>query len=453
MKRFGAILLLVLITVTIGRSQKLWTLEDCIKYALDNNIQVKRQQLYSESARNNYNQSMISVLPGLTAFANHDFNSGRALNYETYQWENREFEQGNMGIESRLKLFGGFQNYNNIQQQKFLLLSRLEDVESQMNDISIRISAAYFQILLDMEMVDIAERMLEATSNEMEAVRTNFQVGNLPRGRLLEMESQVAADEYQLIQAKNNLNSSYLDLAQIMQLDTNYDFQIAKPGITDIDESVMLISVDNIFEEAGKNLPQIRSAEYYLESKEREMAVIRGQQSPRLYLRGLFYSRYSELAVNPLDGGEYPYSTQIRDNKYRQLGISLTIPILDGWTVRNRISNSRISYMDANYQLDAVRQDLYAEIHQMHQNAINAYNRYNYAGKAALAAGEVFDFAKEQFGLGLISFVDYQYAQSSLFRAESNMAQAKYEYHLCSRIIDFYLGEGFIPGNTPLSPL
>lgn len=436
--------MLLLITGTLSHSQKIWTLEDCINYALDNNIQLKRRQLQTEGARNDYNHSLINVFPSLAAFANHDFNSGRALNYDTYQWENREFEQGNMGLESRLNVFGGFQNYNNIRQQKFLLLSRIEDVEHQMNTVSLQISAAYFQILLDMELVDIAERLLGATTIEMESVRINYRVGNVSRGRLLDMESKVAADEYQLTQAKNNLSRSYLDLAQMMQLDPHYDFKIEIPEIIEIDESAILVSVDNIFEEAEINLPQVRSAEYFLKSKERELAMIRGQQSPRLSLRGLFYSRYSELAVNPLDGGEYPYSTQIRDNKYRQLGVSFIFPIFDGWTVRNRISNSKISYMDANYNLDATRQDLYSEVHQMHQNATNAYNRFNSAEKAALAAGEAYDYAKEQFGLGLISFVDYQYAQSSLFSSESNMVQAKYEYFLRSRILDFYLGESLV---------
>lgn len=436
-----SILLVLLGAYAISYGQESWTLQDCIDYALENNIQLKRQQLQSESAKNNYNHSLISVLPSLSAFANHDYNSGRALNYDTYEWENREFEQGNMGMESRMNIFSGFQNYNNIQQQRFLLLSRIEDVERTMNDISLRIAAAYFQILLDAELVEISERVLEASGIELESVKNNFRVGNVSRGRLLEMESQVAADEYQLTQAKNSLSRSYLDLSQMMQLDPEFDLQVVRPEVTDIDQSAILNTVENIYGEAEINLPRVRSAEYYLKSREKELASVRGQQSPRLSLRGIFYTRYSELAVNPVDGGNYPYSMQLKDNQYRQFGFSLIIPVFDRWNTRNRISNSKISVLDANYQLDAARQDLYSEVHQMHNNAISAYNRYNSAGKAVLAASESFEFSKEQFRLGLINFVDYQYAQSNYFRAQSNLVQAKYEYFLRSMILDFYMGQ------------
>ena len=441
MRHFAIILFFFILTGFKGFSQKLWTLQDCIDYAIENNIQLKRQQLQSEIARNNFNQSRMSLLPGLAAFANHDFNSGRALNYDTYQWENREFEQGNIGMESRLSLFNGFQNYNNIQQQRFLLLSSLEEFEKAMNDLSLNISAAFFQILLDKELVEIAEMQVEVSSLEVESARSNFRLGNIPRGRVLEIESQLAADQYQLTLAMNNLSRSYLTLVQMMQMDPDYDFRVARPEIVEIEEAAILNTVENIYVEAESNLPQVRGAEYFLKSRERELAITRGQQSPGIALRGLFYSRYSELAVDPIDGGNYPYPTQIKDNQYRQLGVSLYIPIFSGWSTRNRISNAKVSVLDAQYRLDETRQNLYSEVHQMHNDAKNAYNRYSSAEKAVLAAQESFQYAKEQFGLGLINFVDYQYAQSSLFRARSNMAQAKYEYFLRSKILDFYLGQ------------
>jgi outer membrane protein len=441
MMRFTGILLIFLAVGSTGYAQKLWTLEDCIEYAMENNIQLKRQKLLSETARNNYNHSRINVLPSLVGFANHDFNSGRALNYDTYQWENREFQQGNLGLESRLNLFSGFQNHNSIQQQRCMLMATLEEVERTMNDISLNISAAYFQILLNMELLEIAENQLEVSSLEVESAKSNFNVGNISRGRLLEIESQMASDEYQVTLALNALSQSYLNLVQILQLDPGNEFRIVRPEIFEIRESVLLYPVSNIYDEAQVNLPQVRGAEYFLRSRERELAMIRGQHSPRLALRGLYYSRYSQLAVNPLNTADYPYTTQIKDNQYGQLGLSLTIPIFSGWNVRNRVSNAQISVMDASYQLDETRQNLYSEIHQMHNNATSAYTRHKSADKAVLYARQTSEYAQEQFRLGLINFVDYQHAQTSLFRAQSNRAQAKYEYFLRSMILDFYLGE------------
>lgn len=440
MKGFILIFLFSVLLVPDSFTQKLWTLEDCIEYALENNIQLKRRQLLSESAKNNFNQSRLSVLPGIGASVSHDLNSGRALNTDTYQWENREFEQGSLGAQARMNLFNGFQNYNSIQQQRFLLLSSLENVEEAMNDISMRISSAYFQILLDMELVEIAENQLESSKVEMESARSNFQLGNISRGDLLEIESQVAANDYQYTLASNNLSSSYLELIQLMQLDYDTDFQVYRPEIDQVNESAVLNNVDLIYDQAESILPQVRGAGYYLKSAERGLAMARGMLSPSLAITGTYYSRYSELAKDPLDQGDYPYSSQIKDNQYRQLSLTLQIPIFDGWRVRNRISNSKISVLDAGYQLDETRQELYTEIHRMHNNAVNALNRYNSAEKAVESSEESFDFARQQFRLGLIDFVEFQLAQSSLFGARSNMAQAKYEYVLRSMLLDFYLG-------------
>ena len=440
MRRF-VILLIVLAVYSVSHAQQEWTLQDCIEYALENNIRLKREQLQSESARNNYNQSMLSVLPSLTAFANHDFNSGRALNYDTYQWENREFEQGNLGMESRIDLFNGFQNFNNIQQRRFLLMSQLEQVERVKNDISLNISAAFFQILLDMDLVELAGMQVNVSEMELEQANLNFRLGNISRGRLLEIESKLANDQYQLTLASNNLSRSYLDLMQMMQMDLDSDFRVSRPDVPELTGTGILNTVGDIYDEAEANLPQVKGAEYYLISREKELAIMKGQQSPRLALRGLFYSRYSELAADPITGGDYPYPDQINDNQYRQLGISLSIPIFNGWSTRNRISNAQVSVLDARYQLDDTRQTLYSEIHQMHNNAKNAYSRYKSAENAVKAAEESFESAREQFRLGLINFVEYQNAQTGLFRASSNRAQAKYEYYLRSMILDFYLGE------------
>ncbi len=441
MKSFAAVIIVLLFSIFPAYTQSLWTLEDCLEYAMENNIQLKRQQLQSEIARNNYNTSWIQVLPGVSAFANHDFNSGRALNYDTYQWENRAFEQGNLGIQGSLSIFGGFQNHNNIQQQRYLLSFQLQEIERARNDLSLNIAAAYFQILLDMDLRDIAAGQLDVSTLEVEAAKVNFNVGNISLGRLLEVESQNAANEYQLTLANNNLSNSYLSLIQILQLDPADEFGIARPEEFEISESAILGSVSDIYDGAEQYLPHVRAAEYFLKSREKHLSMVRGQQSPRLAMRGLFYSRYSELALDPVTGGRYDYSTQLKDNRYWQVGLSLVIPIFDGWNARNRIGNARISVLDATYQLEETRQNLYSEIHLMYNNAINAYNRFNSADRTVSYAMQTSEHAGQQFRLGLINFVDYQHAQASLFRARSSRAQAKYEYFLRSMILDFYLGE------------
>jgi outer membrane protein len=441
MIRFQGILFMFLTIIPAIRAQQVWTLEDCIQYAMENNITLKRHELNSEIARNNHNQARMNILPGLSGFANHDFNSGRALNYDTYQWENREFQQGNLGMQGQLNVFSGFQNTNNIRQQEFLLMSRLEEVEMVRNNLSMNIAAAYFQILLDMELLELAQNQVEISKLEIDAAKANFNLGNISMGRLLEIESQNAANEYQVTIAVNNLSNSYLNLMQILQLDPGEDFRIVRPEDFEISEAALLQPVSGIYDQAEMLMPHVRSAEYYLKSRERQLALVRGQQSPSLSLRGLMYSRYSQLASDPVTAGDYPYPDQIRDNRYWQMGISLQVPIFNGWTVRNRISNARVALSDARYQVEEAKVNLYTEIHLMYNNANNAFTRFNSADKAVSFALQSSDHSREQFRLGLINFVEYQNSQSGLFRAESNRAQAKYEYFLRSMILDFYLGQ------------
>jgi outer membrane protein len=441
MIRFQGILFMFLTIIPAIRAQQVWTLEDCIGYAMENNITLKRQELHSDIARNNHNQARLNILPGLSGFANHEYLSGRALNIENHQWENRDFQHGNLGMQGHLNIFSGFQNTNNIRQQEFLLMSRLEEVEMARNNLSMNIAAAYFQILLDMELLELARNQVEISKLEIDAAKANFNLGNISMGRLLEIESQNAANEYQVTLAVNNLSNSYLNLIQILQLDPGEDFRIVRPEDFEISEAALLQPVSGIYDQAEMLMPQVRSAEYFLKSRERQLALVRGQQSPSLYLRGLMYSRYQEIASDPVTGGNYPYPAQIRDNRYWQMGISLQVPIFNGWTVRNRISNARVGVSDARYQVEEARMNLYTEIHLMYNNANNAFTRYNSADKAVSFALQSSDHSREQFRLGLINFVEYQNSQSGLFRAESNRAQAKYEYYLRSMILDFYVGQ------------
>ena len=136
-------------------SVRSWTLKECIQYAMDNNIQIKRQELQGMIADKNYNQSKFELLPNMNAGFEHIYSSGRSLNTEIYEWENMKLQQGSLGIRSEVTVFNGLQNLNSIKQQKYNLKSAIEDVEKIKNDISINIATAYLQILFDQELLNV----------------------------------------------------------------------------------------------------------------------------------------------------------------------------------------------------------------------------------------------------------------------------------------------------------
>ena len=389
-------LLCLLGSGTEAGAQKTWTLEECIAYAHDNNLQVKRQKLESRTSVNNFNRARAQTLPTANGFASYRFNKGRAPDFDTYTYVNRAFQDGNVGIESRLDIFNGLNNYNTIRQNRFNMLASLEDIESLKNEITVQIASAYLQVLLNGELLKIAEDQLEITQQQVERNRRLVEAGNLSRGGLYEIEAQEAREKALATRARNTLSISYLDLMQYMDLESTRieDFQITKPELS-LEDANIPGSLDSTYAEAVGELPVIRSARYNLQSLEKGLSAAQGLGAPNVSLRFLYYTLYSEISSNPLDPDViYKWQDQLKDKGYQQLTLSLNIPIANGLTVQNRISNAKVNVLDA----------------------------------------------REKFNVGLVSPVDYNVAKNDLTKAQSDLLSAKYQYIFYTKILDFWAG-------------
>lgn len=422
-------------------AQKYWTLEECIRLAQEKNITVKRKELLTETSKNNLFQTKMDRLPSLGAGLDHNYSSGRSLNQEEYKWENANLQQGSLGIQSDLVLFNGFQYYNAIQRSKFDLLQKLSELEKAKNDISINIAAAYLQILFSEELLEVAKSQLELSKLQVERNKKLVEVGNVARGNLLEIQAQAAREQVNLTNAENNLNIAYLTLTQILELDSIGDFRIQKPDSVNIEMAAPLMTVRDIYNQALLNMPEIKSSEYFLKYSEKNLAIARGKLSPRLTLSGLYYSRYNERAVDYLNpNSNYSYMDQIKDNQYKQLSLSLNIPIFNRWNTRTQINNSKIELQDAEYNLVDTRKDLYKAIQQAHADAVNAFQNYISRKEAVISSEEAFKYTQQKYDVGMSSAVDYNIAKTNLLKAKSDLVQSKYEFVFKGKILDFYKG-------------
>ncbi|HEX3008845.1 MAG TPA: TolC family protein, partial [Bacteroidales bacterium] len=329
----------VLFTGTVWNvdAQKYWTLEECIKYAQEKNITIKRKELLTESSQNSLFQSRMNLLPSLNAGADHSFSSGRSLNTEEYKWENANLQQGSLGIQADVTLFDGFQNLNSIRKSKFDLLQSLSELDKAKNDISINIATAYLQVLFSEELLQIANNQLSLSLLQVERNKKLVEVGNVARGNLLEIQAQAAREQVNVTNAENNLNIAYLNLTQMLELDSIGDFRIVKPDSLTLDEVAPLISVGETYNQALANMPEIKSSEYFLKSSEKELAIARGKHSPRLSLSGTYYSRYNVNVADPLNPNkDYLFMDQLKDKQYKQLTINLSIPIFNRFSTRTQ---------------------------------------------------------------------------------------------------------------------
>lgn len=429
----------------VSAQQQSWTLQDCISYAHENNLTIKREELNTQLAGEDFEQSRFNLLPNLNFGANHDISSGRSLNLETYEYENRKIQQGAVGLRSRVTVFSGLENLNNIQKQKYLFLKSEEDLKKVKNDISLSIATNYLQILFDEEILEVAKSQYEVTRLQVERTERLVEVGNVAKGELLEIKAQAATERLNVTSAQNNLHLSILDLTQLLDLDSVGNFAVYKPGDLGVEALGLPAPVDQIYGTALDVMPEIQSSGYYVQSAEKDLAIARSQRWPELYLDGLYYSRYVNGLMNPLDTiapfDDYLLSDQIVDNQYRQLSVGIAVPIFNRFNTQTNISKSKIYLEDAELQRELARQSLYKTIQQSHADALAALEKYNSAFEAVSSNEEAFNYTQQKFEVGLVNSVDFNIAKNNLTRARSDLVQAKFEYIFKMKILDFYQGK------------
>jgi outer membrane protein len=227
--------------------EKVWSLEDCIKYAVDHNIQIKQQTLQTKMQKNALDQSKLSLLPTISGQASHDYSFGRALDQNTYTFYNQTVQSDYFYIGGRTTVFNGLQNLNTIQRNKYELLAGEQDLQKIMDNVSLSVALAYLQILLNKELVTANENQLNITLQQIEKTRKLVDAGSSARGNLLQIEAQAAQEEVSLVQMRNQLETSYLNLTQLLELETPAGFEIVVPDINVDGNSMVTGNIDEIF--------------------------------------------------------------------------------------------------------------------------------------------------------------------------------------------------------------
>ncbi|HOP03499.1 MAG TPA: TolC family protein [Tenuifilaceae bacterium] len=429
----------VQISGNLAISQDSWSLEQCINYAFENNIQIKQQSLNVELSENQLLRAKYSAYPSLNASANHNYSFGRTTNFITNQKERSDIQSTSFSVSSQVNLFNGFQTSNTKKQEAINLQASISDVEKLKNSIALNIAAAYLQILFNEELVETNRKQFDLSSLQLERTRVMVQAGSLPEGNLLEIEAQLASDELQLVNAQNQLDLAILNLVQMLDLENTEGFSIQRPSLDGFNESLPSDSPMNIFNTAQENLPQIMSASLRLSSAEKGVLIAKGARSPRLSF-GASYGTGAQKVLSNTAISMDPFMDQVKDNANTNVGLSLTIPIFNGFQVKTAISNSLINLDNARLSLEYEKLLLYKDIQQAFADAIAAFKKFNATEKNLNALGEAFRYSEQKFNLGLVTSFDYTTAKTRLAKAETDLLQAKYEYIFKTKILDFYRG-------------
>ncbi len=271
---------------------KVWSLEDCINYALDHNVNVKKQSLNIDIQEELVTQSKLGLLPNVSGFASHGYNWGKRIDPFTNEFATDRVRSNNFYLSGNLNLFSGLQQVNTIKKNMLNLMAAQYDVDYYMDEISINVATQYLQTLYYIEFVAISENQLNITKQQVERTRKLMEAGTLAKGDLLTIEAQEASEELDLVNNQNNLNLSYLTLSQLLELPTSEGFEIEKPELGLLSEPE-IYTPEQIYQTALENRPEIKSAETKVESSQKDLEIAKGGYYPSLSLGGQWGTGYS----------------------------------------------------------------------------------------------------------------------------------------------------------------
>lgn len=430
---------IMLVVFTGARAQEKWSLQKCIDYALQNNIQIKQQVLNSEYYNNQLGQAKFNRLPNLNANFQNNTSFGRSLLADnTYVDRNSNSTYG--GLSSNVTLWNGFTLTNSIKMADMDLRASLEDMKKAKDDIMLNIAASYLEILFAEELVTVSEDVLKITQLQIDRTGKLVEAGSLAKGSLLEIEAQFAREELDVVNAQNRLQLAYLSLYQFLELPSTESFLIEKPVLPEIGANMTMLNSMDVFRKAVEIRPAVKGAEFKLESARNQLLIAKGNLLPILSFGANYNNSYENLFNYP----DLAFKDQLKGHERYGFGATLNIPIFNRYQARTGVSNAQIQLENTELQLQSTKNLLRKDIEQAYTNALAAFKRYVANQKAVVSSKEAFRYTEEKFNVGMINSVEYNQTKNNLTKAQSDLLQAKYEYIFRTKILDFYNGQPIV---------
>jgi len=476
MKALLSLIVFISFTLTVQSQEtntelKKWTLRDCVDYAIENNISVKQSENNIALAEVDKRGAIGNFIPNLNLNSSAAWNSGLTTDVTTGVLINQTTQTTNGGLSSGVAIYRGLRNQNELRRAELSILSSQYQLDKMKDDISLFVINAYLEVLFSKEAVNVAIPQVEITQEQLARTKQLVEAGTLPRGDLLDVEATLANDEQNLILTQNRMELALITLAQLLQLEEYDNFDIANEEI----ETLPLInlpeySVDMIFEKALETRNEIKVAQTNIEIAESDVKLAKGALQPTLSGFFNWNSRYSDrdqiigseidpnnptrvigqvettgdnvispnytTITGPADG----FMDQFDQNKGSSFGLSLQIPVFNGFSASNNVRRAKINYEQQKFQLEQEELDLEKIIHQVYADAVGALKLYD-ATKRSLEAREVsFQYAEERFDVGVLNSFDYSQIKNRLVTANSDFLRAKYDFIFRVKLLEYYYG-------------
>lgn len=415
----------------IQAQSKKWTLEECIDYAIEHNIEMKQSQNQIKTLKVQRNTLKNSFLPDLNAGASQKFAFGRSLNQDN-TYEDSNIQSSSFSVSTEMNLFSGFKTTASISQNRFDLLAAEADKDLIENNLSLNVTSAYFQILLNKEIYRIALEQIQLTKEQEARTKLLIENGKAAQSQAYDIKAQLADDELKATEAKNSLRFSFLDLAQLMELKGYETFDIdSMSGSIEIADTLDPV---NIYNAALDCMPQIQKAYYSLQSRSKEVKIAKSGYYPAVSLGAGITTGYYYYGHGLSD----TFKKQFDNNMQKSIYMTVSIPLFDRLSTRNQVKKARIEESNARLSLENKKKELYKDIEKAYTDALSAFEKFEATSKAVTANQEAHRYALEKYAAGKSTVFEYNEVKMKLADALSKQSQAKYTYLLKDRVLSFY---------------
>lgn len=440
MRIFRLPLLLLLFMGTVMAQQKKWTLEECVVYAVENNLTIAQYELDLENATIDHSDAEGAFIPNLNGQISASGNTGLILDPLTNNLVSGTIFSASTNMSSSVTLFDGLRNIHRLNRAKLNSLANQYRLDDLVDDIRLSVANAYLQILSNKESLKTFQAQFAVTEQDLKRTAELVESGVSPRGDLLEIEATSANQEQQIVNARNQVLISRINLAQLLQITDYENFDIADEEFDVPPADILNYSPKVIYEKALTYRNDIQFSQTSVDIAMKDLQIAKGASFPTLGAFINYNTRYSDQTRDPITGEKIGFKDQLWINDGISYGAQLNIPVFNGWSVRNGIRRSQIDVSRAELQLEQNKLELESSINQAYVDVQGSAKAYEAAQKTLEARRLAYEYSKERYDVGLMNAFDFSQAQSRVDNAEADVIRTKYDYIFRIKILEFYFG-------------
>ena len=424
-----------------AQEDKQWTLEDCINYALEKNIQLQQNKISLQESEEDVKEAKAALFPSLSFSTGHNVvnrpyqeNSSTVSGTEIISSDSKTTYSGNYGLNAQWTLWNGNQRLNNIKQQKTNReIAQLTVAETE-NMLKEQIAQLFIQILYADESIAINKGTVEVSRATYERAQELFKEGSISKADLAQLEAQLSNDEYQLVTSESTLRNYKLQLKQLLELDNTKEMSLVLPHISDEHVMELLPSQTDVYQTALTTRPEIKSSKLDIDNAKLAISSAKAGYMPTISLSASTSSTTNSSSSNN-------WTQQMKYGWNNMIGLSLSLPIFDQRQTKTSIRKARLQYDTTQLNLINAQKELYSTIESLYLDALNAQQQYVAAETKLKSSQTSFDMVSEQFNLGMKNTVELLTEKNNLLSAQQQRIQAKYMAILNRTLLNFYAGQ------------